>query len=56
MCTPQRRGRHLRQAEMADLALPHEIGHLAYRVLDGHLRVDTVKVVHVDVVHFKPAQ
>ena len=56
MCTPQCLRRHLRQAKMADLSLPHQIGHPAYRVLDGHFRVDTVKVVHVDVVHFEPAQ
>ena len=52
MCPPQRRGRHFRQAEMADLSLPHEIGHRADRLLDRHRRVDAVQIVHVDVRPF----
>src|SRR6185503_11717178 len=38
MCTPQCLQRHLRQPEMPDLSLPHQISHRTDRVLDGHFR------------------
>jgi alcohol dehydrogenase class IV len=43
--------RGLRQAEVADLALLHELGHRAHRLLDRHGLVDAVLVVEVDLVH-----
>ena len=46
----------LRQAEVADLAFGDELGHRSDGVLDGHLGVDAVLVVEVDVVHTQPAQ
>jgi hypothetical protein len=46
----------LGQSEVADLALPHQIGHGPDRLLDWHLRVDAVLVVQVDDVNLEPLQ
>ena len=51
-----RGGRRLRQPEVADLALLHQLGHRADRVLDRHPPVDPVLVVQVDHVDAQPAQ
>ena len=51
-----RRRRRLGEAEVAHLALAHELGHGADRLLDRHRRVDAVLVVEVDVVDAEPLQ
>ena len=43
-----------RRARGAHLARLDEFGHRADRLLDGHLGVDPVLVVEVDVVHAEP--
>ena len=52
----QRLDAGLRQAEVADLAGLHEVGHRADRVLDRRARVDAVLVVEVDVIDAEPLQ
>ena len=46
----------LGQAEEADLAGLHELGHRADRLLDRRVLVDTVLVVEVDVIDAEPLQ
>ena len=46
----------LRQAERAHLALAHQIGHRADRLLDRHVRIDPVLVEKVDHLHPEPLQ
>jgi hypothetical protein len=50
------RGRGLRQAQVADLALMHEISECPDRVLDRNPRVDPVQVEQVDVLGAEPLQ
>ena len=44
------------QADVADLALGHQLGERADGVLDGCVRVDPVLVVQVDVVDAEPLE
>ena len=46
----------LGEAEEADLALAHEVGHRAHDVLDRHGGVDAVLVEEVDAVGGEPAE
>jgi hypothetical protein len=46
----------LGEAEMAHLALAHEIGHRPHRVLDGRVGIDPVLVVEIDHLHLEPPQ
>src|SRR5690349_23497680 len=48
--------RGLGDAEMTYLPGLHQLGHDAPGLLDGHVRVDAVLVVEVDVVDAEPAQ
>ena len=56
MGAPDRLGRRLAEPEMADLALLDELRHRSDRLLDGHVRVDAVLVVQVDVIGAEPLQ
>src|SRR5436309_651593 len=51
VCTPDRYGGGLREAEIADLTGAHQLRHRADRLLDRHARVHAVLVVEVDVSH-----
>ena len=53
---PDRRRAGLAYAEMAHLALAHEITHCPNRVLDRHGRIDTMDVIEVDDIGFEPLQ
>ncbi len=46
----------LRQAERAHLALAHQLGHGADRVLDRHVGIDAVLVVEIDDVEARALQ
>ena len=46
----------LGETEMAHLALAHEVGHGADRILDRRLRIDPVLVVEIDRVDLEPLQ
>ena len=50
------RGRGLGQAEVAHLALLHQLGHGAHRLLDRRVGVDAVLVVEVDHLDAEPLQ
>ena len=52
----QRLGRRLREAQIAHLALLHEGGHRANRILDGHGRIDSMLIEKIDVVGAKPLE
>jgi hypothetical protein len=56
MGAPDRRGAGLRHAEVAHLALGHELRHRPDRLLDRGRAVDAVQVVEVDVVDPEPPQ
>src|SRR5215472_11752697 len=47
MGSPDCRGAGLADPEVAHLALPHEVAHRTYRVLDRNGRIDPVNVVEV---------
>ena len=51
MRAPDRVGRGLGEAEIADLPRPLELRHRADGLLDGHGAIDAVLVVEIDVVH-----
>src|SRR5439155_249817 len=51
VCTPDRYGGGLREAEIADLTGAHQLRHRADRLLDRHAPVHAVLVVEVDVSH-----
>jgi hypothetical protein len=53
---PDRGGRRLREAEVADLALLHQLRHRPHRLLDRNVRINAVLVVEIDVVHAEAAQ
>ena len=46
----------LGQAEVAHLALAHEIAHRAGDVLDRHRRIDAMLIEEIDMVGAEPAQ
>ena len=48
--------RGLGQAEEADLALGHQLGHRPDRLLDRSVRIDAVQVVEIDVIHPQSGQ
>src|SRR5665811_2633438 len=54
--TADRLGARLREADVADLAGVHELGHRSDRVLDRRLGVDAVLVVEVDVIDAEAAE
>ena len=56
MGAADRLGRGRRETQEAHLALPHERGHRADRVLDRRLGVDTVLEVEIDHLHPKSPQ
>jgi len=56
MGAPDRRGAGFGNAEMAHLALMHEIAHRADRLLDRHGRIDAVDVIEVDYVGLQPLE
>ena len=56
MGPPDRRRAGLAYAEIAHLALAHEITHCPDRVLDRHGRIDTMDVIKVDDIGFEPLQ
>src|SRR5439155_24332929 len=49
-------GRSLREAEVAHLALLHELGHRAHGVLDRRIRIDAMLVIEVDMVDAQSAE
>src|SRR5947207_1398593 len=52
----QRFGSGFRQAEVADLARGHQLGHRAHGLLDRRGRVGAVQVVEVDVLDTEPPE
>jgi hypothetical protein len=54
MSTSQRVWSYLAKAKMADLSLPHQVGHGSHRVLDGYGRVSTMDVVEIERLHGEP--
>src|SRR5438105_6837636 len=52
----RRRRARLAYAEIAHLALAHEITHCPDCVLDRHGRIDTMDVIKVDDISFEPLQ
>src|SRR5882724_8351108 len=56
MGPPDRRRAGLAYAEMAHLALSHQIAHRPNRILDRHGRIDAVNVVEVDDIRCEPPQ
>ena len=49
-------GRRLGQAEMAHLALAHEVRHRADRLFDRHLRIDAMLIIQIDDIDPEPLQ
>ena len=56
MCAPNGRWSSLRQAQIAHLAFPHKLGHGADRILNRHIRIDSMLVVQVDHLYTKTLQ
>ncbi len=56
MCPPQGGRRDLREAQVTNLALRHQLRHGPDRVLDGNLEVDSVQIIKVDDVDLKSPQ
>src|SRR5439155_19006310 len=53
---PNRRRAGLAYAQIAHLALAHQITHCSDRVLDRHGRIDAMDVIKVDDIGFEPVQ
>jgi hypothetical protein len=54
MRTSQRASSYFTKAKVADLSLPHQLGHGSDHVLDGYGRVSTMGVVKIEGLHCEP--